>query len=66
MTWLENNFFINNGLPTFFVKEKYTYCNKDIAIKEYKESVLNALNSTNASFEQWSKLIIDTNYSVSY
>jgi hypothetical protein len=66
MAWLEQNFFINNGLPEFFLKGKYAYKNKDLAINEYKESILKALNSANISFQQWSKLIIDTNYSVSY
>lgn len=62
--WLEEHFFQNNGLPDFFIQGKYSYENKAVAIQEYRETVNLAVNSENTSFSQWSKMIVNTNFSV--
>lgn len=64
--WLEENFFRNNGLPDFFIEGKYSYQNKAVAIQEYRETVNLAVNSENISFSRWSKMIVNTNFSVSF
>jgi maltodextrin utilization protein YvdJ len=50
--WLEENFFLNNGLPDFFIQGKYSYQSKAVAIEEYRETINVAVNSENTSFSQ--------------
>ncbi|CEI94269.1 hypothetical protein RMCBS344292_08483 [Rhizopus microsporus] len=62
--WLENNFYHNNGLPSFFIKGSYSYQNKEVAVQEYKDTVQRATLSNNISYCSWAQGIISANYSV--
>ncbi|KAI8887283.1 hypothetical protein K501DRAFT_330694 [Backusella circina FSU 941] len=62
--WLEENFFKNNGLPHFFIQGKYTYTNKAVAIKEYKEAVNLGVKSENVSYSRWSNMMVNIDFSV--
>ncbi|CAO3625160.1 unnamed protein product [Mucor hiemalis] len=64
ITWLKDNFFINNGLPHFFIEGKYSYLNKELDVTEYKNAVFASSISSNESLSKWSKSIISAGFSV--
>ena len=65
ITWLNDKFFINNGLPHLIIEGKYSYLNKEVAVTEYKNAVFASSISSNESLFEWFKSIISAGFSVS-